>query len=313
MRFKRIAAVLVAISMLLLSGGCALNSETLKQKAENIINSGFLSSDKGFSFDKTNYPKLGGTLAFHRLGEAVTATVLGTSRKNADEIIFFDGGVFDSYKALCDGETDILITNKPDKKTEKYIKKSGSKLEMKPIGLSALVFLCSPENKTDGLTVEQLKGIFSGKITSWYEVGGEKSEIAVFHRIDGSYSRMLLERMIPVGDRNAEPVKTYMETATGTMEALADYDNSRNALGYKAAYDIDEEQNNSDYKLLEVDGIAASRETVSDGTYPLTEEFYVVIRADAAASSPERILYNWVCSSQCKTLIENEGFVPFEQ
>ena len=61
-------------------------------------------------------------------------------------------------------------------------------------------------------------------------------------------------------------------------------------------------------KILSVDGVAPSNETISDGSYPLTNDFYVVIRKSAEKDSPERILYNWVCSEQGRELVEKENY-----
>ena len=61
-------------------------------------------------------------------------------------------------------------------------------------------------------------------------------------------------------------------------------------------------------KILSVDGVAPSNETISDGSYPLTNDFYVVIRKSAEKDSPERILYNWICSEQGRELVEKENY-----
>ena len=53
---------------------------------------------------------------------------------------------------------------------------------------------------------------------------------------------------------------------------------------------------------------APSNESIGNGTYPLTNDFYVVIRKSAAADSPERVLYNWICSDQGRRLVLNENY-----
>ena len=61
-------------------------------------------------------------------------------------------------------------------------------------------------------------------------------------------------------------------------------------------------------KILAVNGVQPSNETISDGSYPFINDFYVVIRKDAAADSSERILYNWICSEQGEELVRKENY-----
>ena len=56
-------------------------------------------------------------------------------------------------------------------------------------------------------------------------------------------------------------------------------------------------------------GEGPTNETIGSGEYSLTNDFYVVIRKDAPEDSPERILYNWICSAQGKELVEKENYV----
>ena len=77
--------------------------------------------DTGFVFTKENYPKMGGSLANLPLGEAVTASVLGISRDEADGLISFTGSTTDNYKAIVDGDFDILLAYEPSEEAKKYI------------------------------------------------------------------------------------------------------------------------------------------------------------------------------------------------
>ena len=61
-------------------------------------------------------------------------------------------------------------------------------------------------------------------------------------------------------------------------------------------------------KILAVDGVDPSNETIGDGSYPLTNDFYVVIRKSAEENSPERVLYNWICSEQGAQLVKQENY-----
>lgn len=308
---KKIISVMLALSMLLLCG-CSFDMEALKLKAEELLGKNEGSQQTGnFTFTLENYPKMGGSLANLPLGEAVTATVLGIGRSEAKELITFKGSTTDNYKAVCDGDFDILLAYEPSEEAKEYMEKTGVELEMTPIGVDALVFICSNENKVENLTTDQIKAIYSGKMTSWGEVGGAGRDILPYQRNKDSGSQTLFDKLINLGDDLMTPPKTLVvESMIGLLEAVADYDNNEDSLGYTVYYYLTnmEKEKLDTCKILSVDGVAPSNETIGDGSYPLTNDFYVVIRKSAAKDSPERILYNWICSSQGRELVEKENY-----
>lgn len=305
MKYDRITlsalAAALAISMTALSSCSKFTSVKRPQLPEK----------QSFKFTEENYPKMGGSLANQPLGEAVTATVLGIDREKAADLITFEGSTTDNYKQIVDGKFDILLAYEPSEEAKKYITDSGKELEMTPIGSDALVFICSNKNKADNLTTQQIKDIYSGKITSWKDVGGEDQPIIAYQRNKDSGSQTLFDKLINLGDDLMDaPTERRIQSMYGLLEAVADYDNSDNALGYTVFYYLSnmEKGKLETSKILKVDGVSPNNETIGSGEYPFTNDFYVVIRKDAAKDSPERILYNWICSQQGKELAEKENY-----
>ena len=308
---KKIICALLSLSLLLLCG-CSLSVDALKHKAEELINGKEPAAQTGnFIFTQDNYPKMGGSLANLPLGEAITATVLGISRSDADALISFKGSTTDNYKALCAGDFDILLAYEPSEEAKEYMEESGSELLMTPIGVDALVFICSKENPVESLTVDQIKAIYSGRMTSWGEVGGAGHDIIAYQRNKDSGSQTLFDKLINLGSSLTDaPKSLVVDSMIGLLEAVADYDNNIDALGYTVYYYLTnmEKEKLDTCKILSVDSVAPTNESISDGSYPLVNDFYVVIRNDAGKESPERILYNWICSSQGRALVERENY-----
>lgn len=270
------------------------------------------SQSESFKFTVENYPKMGGSLANLPLGEAVTATVLGIDRKTASSMIKFEGSTTDNYEALVDGTFDILIAYEIGEDAKEYAKEKGVELEMTAIGTDALVFICSLENSVESLTDKQIREIYTGNITDWSEVGGENHPIIPYQRNKDSGSQTLFDKIINLGDDLMDaPEETRIGSMIGLLEAVADYDNSADALGYTVYYYLTnmEQDKLKTSKLLAVDGINPTNETIKNGKYPYVNDFYVVIRKDAKEDSPERILYNWIKSEQGKELAERENYV----
>jgi len=279
---------------------------------ETVINVEIDKSEAPFEFTVENYPKMGGSLANLPLGEAVTATVLGIDREKASEMIVFEGSTTDNYEALVDGKFDILLAYEMSEDAKAYCEEKGVELEYTAIGADALVFICSLENGVESLTTEQIKEIYKGNITNWSEVGGDNHEIIPYQRNKDSGSQTLFDKLVNLGDELMDaPNDIKIGSMIGLLEAVADYDNSKDALGYTVYYYLTNMEGDKldTSKLLAVDGVEPTNETIAAGEYPFVNDFYVVIRKDAAEDSPERILYNWIISEQGKELARKENYV----
>lgn len=269
-------------------------------------------STGNFVFTTENYPKMGGSLAALPLGEAVTATVLGIDRQSANSMIVFEGSTTDNYKALVDGTFDILLAYEPSEEALEYAASKGVEYEMTAIGADALVFICSLENEIENLTSEQIKEIYKGNITNWKSVGGKDLELIPYQRNRDSGSQTLFDKLINLGDELMDaPADLKVGSMIGLLEAVADYDNSEGALGYTVYYYLTNMESDKlgTSKILSVDGVAPTNETIASGEYPYVNDFYVVINKSASADSSERVLYNWITSAQGKELVQRENYV----
>ena len=307
MKLRSILALLLASLFILPLAACAKTPGTQDGTTAPVTEA----TDGAFTFTKDNYPRMGGSLANLPLGQAVTAAVLGVSREEANELITFAGSTTDNYKAVVDGGFDILLAYEPSEEAKQYMQDKGVELEMTPIGVDALVFICSKENPVTSLTIDEVKEIYSGKLRNWADVGGADGEIVPYQRNRDSGSQTLFDKLLDLGDDLMDaPASLRIPTMIGLLEAIADYENAENSLGYTVYYYLTnmEKDKLDTAKILAVDGVDPSNETIGSGEYPLTNDFYVVIRKSAAADSPERVLYNWICSAQGRELVERENY-----
>ena len=312
MKHRTVFALLLAL-ILLFTAACVKTpaNETPTDAPTDAPTTDAEPAGTDFTFTKDNYPRMGGSLANLPLGQAVTSTVLGISREDANSLITFAGSTTDNYKAIVDGGFDILLAYEPSEEAKQYMQDKGVELEMTPIGVDALVFICSKENPVTSLTLDQVKEIYSGKTTNWADVGGNDGEIVAYQRNPDSGSQTLFDKLLDLGDDLMDaPASLRIPTMIGLLEAIADYENAENSLGYTVYYYLTnmEKDKLDTAKILAVDGVDPSNETIGSGEYPLTNDFYVVIRKSAAADSPERVLYNWICSAQGRELVERENY-----
>ena len=77
------------------------DTTTTEAPTESVTESTTSNLNGNFVFTKENYPRMGGSLANLPLGQAVTATVLGISREDANELITFAGSTTDKTPGVC--------------------------------------------------------------------------------------------------------------------------------------------------------------------------------------------------------------------
>ena len=306
---RTMIAALLALLFLFALCACKRTPDDSPAKTDAPADAGPV--DGSFVFTEENYPRMGGSLANLPLGQAVTSAALGISREDADKLITFEGSTTDNYEALADGTFDILLAYEPSEEAKEYVAEQGVELEMAPIGVDALVFICSKDNPVSSLSVDQIKAIYTGRTDNWKDVGGEDLPIVPYQRNTDSGSQTLFDKLIDLGDDLMDPPEgLQVSSMIGLLEAIADYDNAKGAIGYTVYYYLTNMESDKlgTTKILALDGVAPSNETIGDGSYTLSNDFYVVIRKSAAEDSPERILYNWICSAQGRELVERENY-----
>src|SRR5699024_2228360 len=211
------------------------------------------------------------------------------------------------------GSSDIgllVVYEAPDYVKEE-IAAAGVELEQKAVGRDALVFIVNEENPVQSLTLGQLRDIYAGRVTNWSEVGGADAPIVAFQRGEDSGSQTLFQKLL-IGDGELMEAPTELAPASmgGLVDSVAAYNNSANAIGFSVYYYIDQMYSQPGLRLLAVEGVEPANDTIAAQEYPLCNDFYAVIRANAAPDSPERRLYDWLSTDAGRACIEKAGYVP---
>ncbi len=224
--------------------------------------------------------------------------------------ILAGGGSDIAYERLISGQADILFTAGPSERQLADATARGVELVLTPIGREAFVFFVNPANPVDGLTLEQIRGIYSGRITGWSEVGGRWMTIQAFQRNPGSGSQTMLERIMGGTPLMSPPYeKEVVGMMGGMLDEVMDYRNASNALGFSFLYFVTQMHADVELKLLAVDGVYPSPATIADGAYPLVGDFYMVTAGPPAGNAAQ--LIEWAQSAEGRELIAKTGYVPW--
>ena len=213
------------------------------------------------------------------------------------------------YEELLKGERDLIFALAPSKLQAEEAERAGIQYELTPFCMDAFVFFVNAKNPVDNLTTEQIRGIYSGKITDWKEVGAPfGTKIIPFQRNEGSGSQTTLQKLM--GDTPIMP--PLKEDRLGGMGDIindtASYRNYNAALGFSFRYYSTEMLRNNQIKLLSIDGVAPTVENIRNGSYPLVATVYMV-SACPRSNNTQKIV-DFMLSPEGQKLVEDTGYVP---
>ena len=232
---------------------------------------------------------------------------------------------FASYERLIRGEADVLFAaTKASAELESLAAEQGVELQYIPIAYDAMVFFTNLENPVNGLTRQQIQDIYvRNAYSSWDQVGGPEAKLLPYCRNTDSGSHALMERyFLEDGKLSLAPeilqgnVSVAMSSALTDVASALSLDPPAYAIGYSVyAYYGSYEEMMTDVtpnklKLLAVDGVLPTAETIADGTYPLADYNYIVLRGDEPKDSPARRLAEFMVSDAGQQAVADSGFLP---
>ena len=261
-------------------------------------------------FAPEDYPRVDGSTSMLPLSRALMMASTGAGAQEA-ELRVSHAKTTLSFYALVGGEADLLLVARPAQEAFDYAEDMGVELEMRPIGVDALVFLTSDKNPVDSLTQQQAVGIYTGAIANWKEVGGADAPIIAYQRNKTAGSQVMMENVVMDGEPMMDAPMEYRPSEMGALvDEVASYRNSASAIGYSVYYYVTEMYLREGVKLLAIDGVTPSNETIASGEYPYTQYNYAVIRADEPENSPARQLFDFLTTPEGKALMAAQGYVP---
>ncbi len=217
----------------------------------------------------------------------------------------------EAYKGLVSGDVDIFFGAKPSKAQLALAEEAGVELVLTPIGKEAFVFFVSEENPVTALSSEQIRNIYSGKITNWISLGGKLQPILAFQRPENSGSQTMMQYFM--GD---VPLKAPLEvefeySMIGVIREVADYQNRANAIGYSFRYYASQmvfEESSGGVRFLELDGVFPDAENIRNGSYPMTTELYAItLKENPNPNVP--LFVEWMTGEQGQELVQKTGYI----
>lgn len=258
-----------------------------------------------------NLPIIDGATAAFPVYSAFVNAVYPETTKLRDGVFEYNNTV-GGYKKLAEKKIDIFFGAAPSKEQVEYAKHCKTVFKYTQIGTEAFVFFVHKDNPIDSLTVQQIKGIYSGQIRNWSEVGGADEEIVAFQRNKGSGSQSMLIRFMGETPIMNPETKSEIAGMGEIIEEVVDYQSKSGSIGFSFRYYVEGIIKNPDIKMIAIDGVAPTVENIKNGSYPIVTPVYAVTYENNFNPNVE-VLINWILSDEGQYIIEQTGYVGIEK
>lgn len=220
----------------------------------------------------------------------------------------------EAYDSLIKGTATVIFVAQPSEGQKKRAEQAGVKLKYTAFAREAFVFIVDIKNPVNSLSEQQVKDIFSGKVSRWNKVGGSDERIKVWQRPEDSGSQTVMKGLV-MQDTPMLPAKksTVIDLMGGLITEVADYQNAPSSVGYTFHYYVTRMNDNmlkmrKQIKLLAINGVAPTEENIRNGTYPYIVDAYMVTRENPTPETQKFV--DWFLSPQGQQLVEDVGYVP---
>jgi phosphate transport system substrate-binding protein len=235
-------------------------------------------------------------------------------------------------KMLLEGQLSMAQSSRPLKDEEfQRAQMRGLKLEQIPIALDAIVAVTHPDLTIPGLTVDQLKHIYTGKITNWQQVGGPNLAITPISRDlkAGGTVDFFREQVLGKDVAFGRAVQIVQDTTSGLRRTAR----TPGSIYYGSAPEVVDQCTVKAIPIAKVAGQwvtpyqepfvplaecpgrrnLVNQTAIRNGSYPLTRSLFVVLLQNGQTEEKAGRAYaNLLLTDQGQKLLNQAGFVSLK-
>jgi len=310
---KRITSLVLAIFMIAaLLAGCGV-------EAPPVADSGSSGSDVAKIGDTTppkseappiatnsslsGIVKTGGSTSVEKV---MNALIYQFQDDNRDVTIDYEmNGSGDGIKNTLSGMYEIGHSSRE-------LKTDGSEdgLDAIPYAIDGIAVIVNKANGVSNLTKDQIKGIFTGAVTNWKDVGGADALITVVTREAGSGTRSAFAEIIGLEKKDAPETDIVADAtvsdSTGAVQTTVSQ--NPNAIGYMSFSDVDDSKVNA----LQYEGVEISVANLKNNSYGLKREFLLVVRTGETLSPEASAFIDFILSDEGQGIVADNKLVTIK-
>ena len=245
-----------------------------------------------------NHIVISGSTTIHPIMERVARAY---EKKNDEHMVLRSSGSHNGIQDLIEGRCDIATSS--SKITGAILSNARSKgvyLKEFIFAYDVVVPIVHPGNPVTNLTLEQLRKIYEGRITSWGDVGGIQNNILVVSRDQSSGTADVWKRVV----MESTDIRKDHQDKTSNSEVLAYVAKHPNAIGYISLGYV-----NNEIKALSIDGNLPALENGNSHGYPIRRGLYLYVDEKRFSFGIKSFII-YILSREGQDMVRTSGFIP---
>jgi len=200
-------------------------------------------------------------------------------------------------------------SNKADIGGSCRFKIDGHKIErdayFEPVAWDALVVITHPDNPVKNITLDQIRGVYLGKITNWSQLGGKNAPIRLFARKGKISGVGRAIRKLVFANYDQEFAASDVVKSSGPLEKGVEKDiNAMGITGISSA-------RKRNVKNLALEGRKPSYDNIRKGEYGLYRPLYLVMSQKSRSKKEVNDFVKFAHSIKGRKIIKANGTVPY--
>ena len=212
-----------------------------------------------------------------------------------------ESGSGNGAKSIINGTADIGNMSRAMKDSELEAAKSkGVKVMEHIVAMDGIAIVVHPGNPVAALTVEQLRKIYTGEIGNWSQLGGPNKPVVVISRDTNSGTYETFETLVMHSERMTDKTE-YVGSNGAIRQRVMTTDGAIGYVGLAFTHGL---------KVLDIDGVTPTPESVLDKSYPIGRPLYMYTNGEPAEGTVLAEFLGLYKTSDGKKIIEEQGFIP---
>lgn len=206
------------------------------------------------------------------------------------------GGSSVGVKAAAEGTSDIGMASREIKDSELT---EFPNLKVFVIARDGIAIVTHPDTPVSDLTIDQVRDIFSGKITNWKDVGGEEQSIILVSREEGSGTRAAFEEMV-MGEGVLIAASSILQPSNGSIRTTVT--TTPNSIGFLSFGYLDDT-----VKTISINGVAPTEPNAVNGTYPIVRPLNMLTNGEP--TGVVKAFLDFILSEAGQKIVVDDGYI----